>query len=187
MGVEESLRDRLVTVGVELLEQVGVGQLGLRAIARHAGVSHGAPRRYFPTHAALLAAVAGRGFADLRTRFGAHVGQPPRAQIEQMVLDYVRFAAERPEMFTLMFRHDLLEGSGENLRQQSLPMYRLWADLVAKCMPDSSVHQALLLWTSVHGVAVLVANRSLELIAPNADPAGLVGKIIDQYLGSAPI
>src|SRR5690606_21343333 len=65
----DSLRERLVDTGVELLERDGVGGLGLRAIARAAGVSHGAPRRWFPTHAALLAAIAARGFGDLIGRF----------------------------------------------------------------------------------------------------------------------
>jgi AcrR family transcriptional regulator len=36
-----------------------------RAIARHAGVSHGAPLRHFPSLAALLAAMAASGFARL--------------------------------------------------------------------------------------------------------------------------
>src|SRR5690348_5720240 len=55
MGVDEPVRERLVSAGVGLLEEVGAAQLALRAIAREAGVSHGAPRRYFPTHNALLA------------------------------------------------------------------------------------------------------------------------------------
>ena len=59
------LRDRLVQAGVDLLEEEGLGNLTLRAITRRTGVSHGAPRRYFPTHNALLAAIAATGLADL--------------------------------------------------------------------------------------------------------------------------
>ncbi|MBB5915698.1 AcrR family transcriptional regulator [Nocardia transvalensis] len=183
MGVEESLRDRLITVGVELLEEVGAAQLGLRTIARQAGVSHGAPRRYFPTHTALLSAIAARGFADLRTRFEAHADQPPRARIDHMATAYIRFAADRPEMFTLMFRHDLLEGSGEHLRRQTLPMYRHFAALVAECTPEHADRQALQLWSGLHGIAVLVANRSLALVAPDADPVGIAADVVDRYLG----
>ncbi|MEU0061112.1 helix-turn-helix domain-containing protein, partial [Streptomyces sp. NPDC006334] len=47
---EPDLRTRLVDVGVELLAEQGVDALTLREIARRAGVSHGAPRRHFPTH-----------------------------------------------------------------------------------------------------------------------------------------
>ncbi|MGC1214378.1 MAG: helix-turn-helix domain-containing protein, partial [Micromonospora sp.] len=59
---DSSLRARLVEVGVDLLEREGTQALTLREIARRAGVSHGAPRRYFPTHFALLAAIAQVGY-----------------------------------------------------------------------------------------------------------------------------
>jgi AcrR family transcriptional regulator len=59
------LRERLVDVGVELVTSEGASAVSLREIARRAGVSHGAPRRYFPTHLDLLSAIARRGFADL--------------------------------------------------------------------------------------------------------------------------
>src|SRR5690242_19624221 len=123
------LQERLVDAGVALLEQAGAGQLGLRAIAREAGVSHGAPRRWFPTHRSLLAAIAARGIADLTTRFAAHTESDPHARLLATAADYVDFATERPEMFALMFRHDLLEGSGRNLRENARPLYRTWAAL----------------------------------------------------------
>lgn len=182
---EESLRDRLVAVGVELLEEQGWHGSGC-------GRSHGsrglarAPRRYFPTHAALLSAIAARGFTDLQTRFEAHAQQPARTRIERMTADYVRFAADRPEMFALMFRHDLLEGSGEQLRRRTLPMYRRFADLVAECTADDSGQRALQLWASVHGTAVLVANRSLELVAPGTDPVHLAAALVDRHLTPPP-
>ncbi|MET8546990.1 helix-turn-helix domain-containing protein, partial [Kitasatospora sp. NPDC004799] len=62
---ERDLRARLVAAGVELVAEGGVQALGLREIARRAGVSHGAPRRYFPTHRELLAAIAQQGFGRL--------------------------------------------------------------------------------------------------------------------------
>ena len=77
------LRERLVDVGVELVASEGAQALTLREIARRAGVSHGAPRRYFPTHLELLSAIARRGFADLGERAGRAIGDgtaSPRAQ-----------------------------------------------------------------------------------------------------------
>ncbi|MBF6145515.1 TetR/AcrR family transcriptional regulator [Nocardia nova] len=182
MGVDEPLRERLVSAGVGLLEEVGAAQLGLRAIAREAGVSHGAPRRYFPTHNALLAAVAVRGFADLGARFAVHDNEIPRVRIDRMAGEYIDFAAQRPEMFTLMFRHDLLQGFGENLRGKTIPIYRSWADLVAGCVPDRAEERAFGLWTNLHGIATLVANRSVELIAPGIDPNRLVLRTVARHL-----
>lgn len=182
----EPLRERLVSAGVELLEETGAGQLGLRAIAREAGVSHGAPRRYFPTHTALLAAIAASGFEDLRAIFAVHAGAEPRARVAGIALDYVGFAAERREMFSLMFRHDLLEGSGENLRQRTLPIYRQWAEFIAACGVDRADERALALWTNLHGIAVLVATRSIELVAPGRDWRQVVAEAVALHLDGSP-
>ncbi|MEC3916950.1 TetR/AcrR family transcriptional regulator [Nocardia sp. CDC160] len=181
----EPLRERLVTAGVAMLEGTGAAQLGLRAIAREAGVSHGAPRRYFPTHTALLAAIAAAGYRDLRAEIEAVQADSPRRRVDRTGLAYVEFAVRRPEMFTLMFRHDLLEGAGENLRETvTLPLFRYWRELVASAVPDPTGERAMCLWTNLHGLAVLAANRSLEAVAPEADLRALVVRSIAQYLGS---
>ncbi|WP_435590379.1 TetR/AcrR family transcriptional regulator [Nocardia sp. bgisy118] len=179
----EPLSERLIAVGVDLLEQEGADRLGLRAITRAAGVSHGAPRRHFPTHKALLAAIAARGFADLAERFAASdaADAPARERLRRMAVDYVRFAATRPQMFTLMFRHDLLEGSGANLRATTLPLFDRFADLVRRTCP-ATPDRALLLWTALHGLATLRANRSLTLVAPSADDSTLVDEILELHL-----
>lgn len=74
------LRSRLVDVGVELVTAEGVQALSLREIARRAGVSHGAPRRYFPTHLELLSAIARRGFEELAGRGSPRSGTARRAR-----------------------------------------------------------------------------------------------------------
>ncbi|WP_194815845.1 TetR/AcrR family transcriptional regulator [Nocardia sp. XZ_19_385] len=184
MPETETLRERLIGVGVDLLEEVGAGQLGLRTITRAAGVSHGAPRRHFPTHQALLGAIAARGFADLIDQFGRiDPANAPRDRLRAMAIAYVDFACGRPEMFTLMFRHDLLEGSGENLRATTLPIFDQLTALVAEVTgaPDPAA-RALVLWTNLHGIATLQANRSLALIAPTADPGALVTQVLELHL-----
>ncbi|MEU1428200.1 TetR/AcrR family transcriptional regulator [Nocardia sp. NPDC005746] len=191
MTTAEPLRERLVTAGVAMLEEVGAAELGLRAIAREAGVSHGAPRRHFPTHNALLAAVAARGYADLRAEIDAVGGDTPEERVRRSCLAYIRFATARPEMFTLMFRHDLLEGAGGNLRVTwSLPLFARWRQLVADCADpgadERAGEQALGLWTQLHGIAVVVANRSIEAIAPGIDIEALVGRAVARHLAPDP-
>ncbi|MBD0690563.1 TetR/AcrR family transcriptional regulator [Streptomyces sp. CBMA123] len=140
---DQDLRTRLVAAGVELVSREGVHALGLREIARHAGVSHGAPRRYFPTHRELLAAVARHGFGRLTDTLAgadalaAATGADARTRIEALARAYLGFAAANPGMFELMFRHDLLEGSGAELRHTTLPLFRTFAGLVAEVHPRS--------------------------------------------------
>ncbi len=60
-----ALRQALVAAALEILEQEGLGALGLRAVARRVGVSQTAPYRHFADKAALLAATARAGFEAL--------------------------------------------------------------------------------------------------------------------------
>jgi hypothetical protein len=70
-------------------------------------------------------------------------------------------------MFELMFRHDLLEGAGGNLRRTSLPLFEAMVKLVEEAEPGTTDarEQTLGIWTNLHGLAVLRANRALELVA----------------------
>ncbi|MFI5801430.1 TetR/AcrR family transcriptional regulator [Streptomyces sp. NPDC051561] len=137
MASENSLRERLVDAGVDLVMTEGAASLGLREIARRAGVSHGAPRRYFPTHHSLLAAIARRGFADLEARCEAALSGvvSPREQVRLLSRTYLRHALEHRGMFELMFRHDLLDSEAHGsplprLRESTLPMFAYLVELV---------------------------------------------------------
>jgi len=184
-----SLRDRLVVTGVEILERDGPAGLSLREITRRTGVSHGAPRRYFPTHNALLVAIAATGLADLVSELApilTNVGEPPRQRLVSLGVSYVRFAARRPAMFELMFRHDLLEGAGSNLRETSLPLFEALARLVADATDgrDGARERALGLFTNVHGAAVLTAGRGLELVGGSSDIHDLLTRAVQAHLNA---
>src|SRR4051812_39086545 len=106
-------RDRLVDTARAYLDEEGVDGIGLREIARRAGVSHGAPLRHFPTLGALLAAVAAAGFRDLYASVDLAVrsgtGDDPLARLTAAAHGYVDFARSHPGVFALMFRADLCD------------------------------------------------------------------------------
>lgn len=165
---EAGLRARLVQVGIDLLTEEGVQALSLREIARRAGVSHGAPRRHFPTHLSLLSAIARQGFADLAEKVAADIDHraDPRAQLMALGRGYLDFALTRRGMFELMFRHDLLESGHLGLRDTSLPLFQVLVDLVARVQPQSDVPARVVagaLWSNLHGIAQLWRWGSLQL------------------------
>ncbi|NEC69840.1 TetR/AcrR family transcriptional regulator [Streptomyces sp. SID9727] len=207
-----SLRERLIDAGVDLVMTEGSASLGLREIARRAGVSHGAPRRYFPTHHALLSAIARRGFTDLAARFAAAAEDAgtPRDQLRSLADAFLDYAAEYGGMFELMFRHDLLDSEahasdadvpGPRLRESTLPLFARLVELVAQDRAHRTKHgtgpsydsapppalTAAALWTNLHGIAVLRANGSLQLAFPGAaeGPDQLVAAALDAHLGRA--
>ncbi|MDX3537649.1 TetR/AcrR family transcriptional regulator [Streptomyces sp. MB09-01] len=201
MDQERPLRERLIDVGAELVTSEGTGALGLREIARRAGVSHGAPRRYFPTHHSLLSAIARRGFADLGRRIAAVTAEADaerssaRERVRAIGCAYVRYALEQPGMFELMFRHDLLDSTDQNpsgeprLRDSTLPLFHLLVALVSRCGAAEPSVTAAALWANLHGVAQLWRWGSLPLVLGEDRAAGverLVGAAVDAHLGGVP-
>ncbi|WP_438289523.1 TetR/AcrR family transcriptional regulator [Streptomyces sp. HUAS TT7] len=190
MDRQGALRERLVDVGAELVIAEGPASLGLREIARRAGVSHGAPRRYFRTHHALLSAIARRGFEELGARFEAALAVPgsARTRLQAVARAYVQYALDCRGMFELMFRHDLLDGAPQapdqpRLRESSLPLFERMTGVLAQCrveavagaraepgesaVPDDDGGAAVVaaaLWSNLHGVAQLWAWGSLPLV-----------------------
>ncbi|MYX40817.1 TetR family transcriptional regulator [Streptomyces sp. SID89] len=185
-----ALRDRLVDVGAELLATEGAQALTLREIARRAGVSHGAPRRYFPTHLELLSAIARRGFVELAARVEEARGAlgdgraDPRAQVAALGRVYLEFATRERGMYELMFRHDLLESGHLGLRDTSLPLFGVLVDLVGRVRPDADARVvAGSLWANLHGIAQLWRWGSLQLATGPDDFTPLLRTTLDAHLG----
>ncbi|KOX06755.1 TetR/AcrR family transcriptional regulator [Micromonospora profundi] len=192
MSVEDAtLRSRLVAVGVDLVLREGQSAVSLREIARRAGVSHGAPRRYFPTHVDLLSAIAREGFADLTARIEQTMrdaGPDPRTRLAALGRTYLDFAAEHRGMFELMFRHDLLASGRLRLRETSLPLFDDLADLVAQVRRPTDAPVPVLagaLWANLHGIAQLWAWGSLPLATGATDDDALLNAALDSHLGPA--
>ncbi|MFI7319360.1 TetR/AcrR family transcriptional regulator [Streptomyces venezuelae] len=188
---EAGLRARLVDVGVELVATQGVQALTLREIARRAGVSHGAPRRYFPTHVSLLSAIAQRGFGELAVEVRKAVGDGPdadaRVRLRALSRAYLGFAATHRGMFELMFRHDLLESDQLGLRETSLPLFDVLTGLVAEARPASGAGARVVagaLWANLHGIAQLWGWGSLRLATGAEDVEALLDAALDAHLGT---
>ncbi|WP_055494055.1 TetR/AcrR family transcriptional regulator [Streptomyces sp. TP-A0356] len=185
--LETGLRARLIDVGVALVATEGAQALTLREIARRAGVSHGAPRRYFPTHLELLSAIARRGFTDLATRAAEAVGEgvaSPRERLTALAHAYLEFALTHRGMHELMFRHDLLESGHLGLRETSLPLFSQLVDLVGRARPDADARLvAGSLLANLHGIAQLWSWGSLQLATGADDVMPLLRTALDAHLG----
>ncbi|MEV6946534.1 TetR/AcrR family transcriptional regulator [Streptomyces sp. NPDC051172] len=184
---EGGLRDRLVDVGVELVTGEGAQALTLREIARRAGVSHGAPRRYFPTHLELLSAIARRGFAELIERATAATGDgtaAPREQLTALARVYLEFAVDSRGMYELMFRHELLASGHLALRDTGLPLFARLVELVGRVRPDADARVvAGALWANLHGIAQLWGWGSLRLATDADDFVPMLRSALDAHLG----
>lgn len=189
--LEPGVRDRLIDAGVELVTIGGTGAVSLREIARRAGVSHGAPRRYFPTHLDLLSAIARRGFTDLARLIDRAAAEDasPRDRVLAAGRAYLEFAADHRGMYELMFRHDLLESDGRlGLREVTLPLFHSVTEMVADALGSSRTDPEVAagaLWSNVHGIAQLWEWGSLPVATGLSTPEPLLRAAIDAHLGQA--
>ena len=155
------LRAACVDAGIRLVEDEGPDAVTIRGVARIAGVSHTAPLHHFRDRQELLDAVADRGFDLLVERLDASLAPDvtPTESLRAYGRAYVDHAVAHRGLFALMFRP-----TGE---MQGEASYRRLIDLCAAAQAagelpgDDPFRLALLLWSSVHGLAALYATSNL--------------------------
>lgn len=162
------LRSAALALGLEKLAGQDVPDLGLRELARDLGVSAPALYRHFPNKDALmdaLALAALRKLGEEQAR-AAGGGADVREAFREVGFTYVRWAAENPSLFKLIFERvgrvdALMDGSvdlGEAFRQL--------AQGIAGILPDGSSaaqqqHAQLHAWSLVHGLANLIVDGQI--------------------------
>lgn len=149
------LRARLIAAALAALEQ---GEdVGLRAVARAAGVSAMAPYRHFRDKAGLLGAVAMAGFDDLRSALLTADARPDaRTALVAQGEAYIAFARRRPALFRLMFAgHD---GGPPPVEDNAYGVMVRRVRELAAVDPEVAT---LACWAAVHGMATLSLDGGL--------------------------
>lgn len=165
------LRDALVHAALRELEHGRLEDLSLRALGRELGVSPRAPYRHFATKESLLAAVAVEGLRRWEafvTPRVASAGPDPVAQVRAISEAYVLFAVEHPAAFRVMYAPyaTVEEGAPELVRARSeghgtaLEVIRA-GQRAGRLRDGDPMQLALALWTSMHGLAVLLTQGQL--------------------------
>lgn len=175
------LRQSLLDATLALLAEGA--EPSLRAVARRAGVSPMAPYRHYPDKEALLTAVALRGIEALhQVVSAADATAPAGREVLAQALAYVRFAAEHPVLFRLMFgparprASDAVCTASQGVKEVMLR--RLAIEAPERFSPD----RAIGCWALVHGLALLVIDGLLAETDP--DPLnGLVERAVLAMLG----
>ena len=178
-----NLREALLEAGLVLLRERGAEALGLRELARQAGVSRTAPYRHFESKEALIAAIAEQGFLRLQSYLeGAKRRHPD--DVERWFLEagrqYIRFAVDHPEHLKVMFgpyisydpaRADHpLHGVGRATFGQLVEMV-VAAQQAGLVRSGDPVAISVSVWSLVHGFAMLLVHNRLDFL--ELEPARL--------------
>lgn len=99
------LRAALIEVALDLIAERGVYGFSLAEAARRIGVSSSAPYKHFTDRGELLAAASARAWQELLARSAEPFEQAagPIDKLATVSVEFVRFAAERREMYDVLF------------------------------------------------------------------------------------
>lgn len=200
------LRHALLQAALKLVAKKGVEGFSLREAARAVGVSAAAAYRHFEDRSDLLAALALDGMGRLAmemekalARAPGAPGTPARAAAELGALGaaYVEFAVANPSHFRVMFGPWCEHPDMGDLPPEALPggrdPYQLLVDTLDGLVRAGAIAPAarqgaeIAAWASVHGLATLLVEGSIELTAAErAQAYGVVQRTLLLGLGAKP-
>jgi AcrR family transcriptional regulator len=163
-----NLRKVLIEAGLKLIAKKGVDALTLREIGARVGVSRMAPYRHFTDKQDLLKAIRKAGFDQFAEALEAARSDPRLPFFERlqgMALAYVRFAAEYPAHYEVMFGSSFRpagrEESGDRAFSILVETVREGQEL-GEIKDGDPVMFANALWAQVHGISTLGIETDLS-------------------------
>jgi AcrR family transcriptional regulator len=157
------LPGRLIREAREMLDEGGLKQLNLRALAARAGITAGSMYHHYDSKAALLGELAAGGFLELRRDLERADGEARDGlRLRAWATGYFRFAEREPALFALMFDPEFAElPAVATARSAALAvLQRIVAEVAAaQGRVDPPLDQiALAVWAAAHGAASLAAS-----------------------------
>ena len=161
------LRQALLMAAKALIAEAGIENLSLRKLAERAGVSRTAPYHHFSDKNDLLCAIAAQGFLR-RHQEARDTFNDPRLTAEEkfaeFICGYVRFAANNPEEYELMFGRNIWKqkNSTQELRDVAYPCFQHQLEMVTSWQEmglisgDNPLRTSQVIWGAVHGIAKLL-------------------------------
>jgi len=184
----QQLRDLILNAAQEIIESHGLAGLSAREIARRIDYSPGIIYNMFENLDDVVLHVEARVLEDLEARLSAVArdGDVIDAAL-RMSSTYLTYAAERPQLWNLLFEHHLPKGAPlpPAYQQRFEALAARIEEVLAPLYPETAVEAcrqcARALWASVHGIACLATADKLSAVT--AENAGqLVEILVRNYL-----
>jgi AcrR family transcriptional regulator len=159
------LKAALVDGAIDLIVERGVRGFSLAELSRRLGVTVAAPYRHFDSRDELLAAVAVRALQAFGEALAAQSSEtdPPEERLAAMANAYVRFAAEQPALFAVVFDLGLdKKRRYPELRDAYESVEGTFAGCVAELCPDDPDGAEQLgdaIEATAHGYAALLTDH----------------------------
>jgi len=190
------LQQALLEEALRTIQTDGVDHLTLRTVGEKLGVSRTALYRHFSDKQALLAAVGREGFRMLRLALTDAWDQHGRGRegFEAMGMAYVNFAVTHPSHYRVMFGR-FLESCAKDTAfvEEATSAFQVLVDALVEqqqaglVRKDDPVLLARLVWSFVHGIAMLVIDGQFRGVDETGDALNryAVGRIRDAIKADA--
>lgn len=174
------LRRALVEAARAELVDVGRDHLSLRSVARRANVTHTSAYHHFADKDALLAVIAAEGFAALDASMKHEMdaaSDDPAARLRAAGIGYLKMAAHDPAAYDLMFNASGMNDCVEVQVVGASAFQRLFEAVVAVRAARGTrigddMTDAMLMWETVHGCAMLTFSGQLSRMGIDASRHG---------------
>ena len=151
------LKRVLFDVALQLLDRDGVEGVTIRAVAREAGVSHGAPVNHYRDRKALLTALVKRQFETILNCVEKGLSEASASSnvwIEVFAKALLDFGFQYPHRYKLLWRGDLINLQDPELSKTMDQIYDRLCDEIERALPAAEFDRdtvAVALWAMIHG------------------------------------
>ncbi len=167
------LKEILIQNGLQLLNEVGYQNFSIREVAKMSGVSHGAPYKHFKSKEELLMAISLSVMSSFKASLEVTLSDKtikPNVRLAELGIKYVRYMAENPEHMKFLF----LTSNKSNVKiknnhyefKENSP-FAIFHKVATEYLdsihadPDKYATDILSIWSVVHGVSVLIVEKSV--------------------------
>lgn len=183
------LKRVLFDVALALLDEHGAGGVTIRAVAKAAAVSHGAPVNHYKDRRALLTALAKAQFDALLTGIDmrlAELEDDPGPGIEIIASAMMDFGFRYPHRYRLLWSADLIDHADPELLSVMDRIYDRLCTEFSKDVPGRKFDKdtyAVALWSMVHGYVDMRLSGMFEPLNDSVSGAPRSEAIIDMFKG----
>ncbi|MCH2040494.1 MAG: TetR/AcrR family transcriptional regulator [Saccharospirillaceae bacterium] len=161
-----NLRNELILSALKLLDEKGIEGVGIRQVAREAGVAHSAPANHFKNKQALYTALAIEVVSGLLPKLQRKVESSCGIDVAihglcQSLLD---FALMHPNRYSLLWRKDCVDSDDPDLTAVMESLYTLLLDVCNAQAAEKRLDVeslAIAVWSMLHGYVSLRLDGNL--------------------------
>lgn len=164
----QNLKEELKVAALELLDAEGVEAVGIRQVARKAGVAHSAPANHFKNKQALFTYIAREIFHELCAKVTMSKKCPKedaKQRIHNFANTVIEYGLNHPHRFKMLWKTEQVDLAQPDLNQAMEDFYQVLISILKDAIFKDDIDvesQAIAFWSLVHGYVLLRIDGVLE-------------------------